>query len=137
MAVNAKILGRRRLIAAGDLRERVTVQLRTLSAPAADGVDAQLTLQDAKTVWAMVVTDGGSEFFDGTNLTHAWTHKFFVRYIPGTVFPRSGRMSAQERVTYKGRIFQVVDVENLEERDEFLLLKAVERGAADVAVNAA
>jgi len=125
------------MVAAGDLREQATVRLRSIAAPAADGVDAQILMQDAKTVWVMAVTDSGSEFFDGVNLSHAYTHKFFMRFIPNTVFPRSGRMSPQERITYKGREFQVVDVENLEERDEFLQVKAVERGSADTAVNAA
>jgi SPP1 family predicted phage head-tail adaptor len=137
MAILTRINGQRRLLAAGDLTCRIDVQLRTLQAPSGAGADVMIAVQPAKTVWAMLVTNSGQEFFDNTNLKAGCTHIFYIRFIPDAVFPRSGRLSAQEWVKYKGREFKILSVENLEERDEFLALCCNERGAQDVPVNLA
>jgi len=135
MATVSRIGGKRRIITAGDLTFKLDVQLRTLTPAAGAGTDATVELQTAKSVWGMMLTNGGQQFFAETNIKRDATHIFYIRFIKNAVFERSGRMSAQEWVKFKAREFKVLLVENLEERDEFLALWCNERGVGTVGAN--
>ena len=137
MATLARINGKRRIITAGDLRYNVDIQIRVLTPPTGDGTDATETMSTLKSVPAMMLTNGGQQFFSETNIKREATHIFYVRFIANSVFTSSGRLSAQEWVKFKSREFKILLVENLEERDEFLALWCNERGLGTVGANVA
>lgn len=127
--------GKRRTLCTGSLTEQIEIKLRSLTAPTGNSVDFSEAFTAVKTVWAMVKTTRGSEMFDGTNLTNAYTHEFYIRFLPDTVFGTSGRLSTQEWVKYKDRYYTIQDVENFEERSEWMIMRCAERGATSKAVN--
>lgn len=135
MAVVTQINGKRRIVASGDLRYKLEIQLRTLTPPSGDGTDATLSMQTLKTVWGMMHTVSGQQFFSETSIKRDSTHLFYIRFIKNSVFERSGRLSAQEWVKHKGREYKILLVENLEEKDEFLALWCSERGKDTVPPN--
>lgn len=135
MARCKRIVGERRRVCIGDMNQKIKIQTRDLASPSADNVDYGESFTDAKTIWAMVQTTRGGEFFDGTELNNPYTHFFYIRFIPNSVFSKSGRLTSQEWIRWKNRTFKIVDVENLEERNEILLLRCRERGDEAKPVN--
>ena len=91
---------------AGELRERVSIQMRT-QAKTAHGSMAN-TWVTLATVWAGVVPVGGSEFQDANAQVSQVTHKVRIRYFAG--------LSAAMRFLYRGRTLNILKVINLEER---------------------
>jgi len=128
MTICKNIRGVKRGICIGDLDVKIKVQVRTLNAPES-GTDFDLTFADEKEVWAMVKTVRGTELFDGVSLTNAYTHEFYIRYSSDFT------IDAQNWLEWKNEKYDIVDVENLDERNEFLLLKAIKKGDKDINAN--
>lgn len=118
---------RRRRVCIGDLRDRVVLHDRAIVEPEFGVADFTEKFTAKEEVWARVESVQGKTFFDGVNSTGAasgdiaLTHEITVRFDP--------TVGAETWVEFKGNRFDVVNAENLEERDEFLLLRCVERGA--------
>lgn len=128
MAICKNIRGTKRGLCIGDLNQKIKVQVRTLNAPES-GTHFDLTFADLKEVWAMVKTTRGTELFDGVGLTNAYTHEFYIRYSS------SFAVNAQSWLLWNDDRYNIVDVENLDERNEFLLLKAIKKGDKDINAN--
>lgn len=111
---------RRRDVCIGDLDELITLQNRAIT-PSSSGVDATETFTDTNPdVWAMLETRRGETIFDGTGMERDVTHVFTIRFISG--------VSAETWISFGGKRFDILDVENLEERDEWLKMRATNRG---------
>ena len=120
MPVCKRIVRKNRKICIGDMRERIQINIRTLKAPVDGSVDFSETFQEVETVWAMVETKTGVEIFDGTNLLGVATHFFYIRFLADIDFTNW--------IKFKNQFFDILDVQNLEERDEFYLLRCSLRG---------
>lgn len=115
-----KIRRKHRQICIGDLDELITLQDRNITPPLS-GVDATEDFTDANpNVWAMLETVTGQTMFDDTGTERDVTHKFIVRFIEG--------ITAETWITFNNERFDILDTNDLEERHEFILLRASNRG---------
>jgi len=115
-----RIVRRSRKICIGDMRERIQINLNTIKAPVDGSVDFSEAFKEIEIVWAMLETKSGVEIFDGTNIIGIATHFFYIRFLPNVNF--------KNWIRFKEQFFVILDVENLEERDEFYLLRCSLRG---------
>lgn len=113
----------RRIVCAGDLSSLVTLQNRDIVEPIFGETDFAEEFSGDSKVWAKVVTVAGKTFFDQVNADVALTHEITIRYDP--------TVTAETWVQAESRRFDIVSVEDLEERHEFMLLRCVERGDTD------
>lgn len=103
----------------------VTLENRTITPPDFGSPDFDEAFSTAATVDALIDTQRGSTLFDGVATDRPVTHKFCIEYIAG--------VTAETWVLFGGRRFDVVDVENYEERDFCLILRCAERGIGEAA----
>lgn len=115
-----KLRRKRRQVCIGDLDELITLQDRKIT-PSSTGVDAGETFTDTNpAIWAMVETVSGETIFDNTNTERDVTHRFTIRFIDG--------ITAETWISFDGDRIDILNVEDYEERHEFLLLRASNRG---------
>ena len=122
-----QIRRKRRNVCIGDMRDRVIIQTRAITVPDANSVDFTEVFSADQTVWALVETKTGTQVFDGTNIVGIATHNIYIRFITDVTF--------QKWLRFKNVIYDILDVQNLEERDEFYLLRCSLRGDDAKAVN--
>ncbi len=120
MPTCVKIRRKKRQPCIGDMDELITLQGRTL-APPTSGVDATEEFADTDPdVWALVETVSGETLFDNTGTERDVTHNFLVNFIAG--------VTSETWVLFNNDRLEILSVEDLDERHEFLLLKATNRG---------
>lgn len=112
----------KRQVCIGDLDNQIVLQDRSITPPVS-GVDATEDFTTNDTVDAKVDTSRGETIFDGVSPDGVdVTHIFTIRFITG--------ITAETWVGFKSQRFDILDVENLEERDEWLKLRCTNRGTA-------
>lgn len=116
-------------ICAGDLNQRIFIYDRDIRAPNFGGVDYDEDFSKKRSVWAMIETVDGQEFFDGTNLISTKTHKFYIRWIRD--------LSIQNVVDFKNQRYKIQKIENQNEKNEFFILHCVILGSKDIQTNKA
>lgn len=116
-------------VCTGDMRDRLTIQVRAITPPGDGGVDFTETFNQDKVVWALCQTKQGVEIFDGTGLKDVATHYFYIRYI--SILTKEGY------VIFNGNYYTILDVQNLDERSEYQLLRCCLRGTTGNPVNQA
>lgn len=94
----------------GRLRHRVTIQAETATTDAGGGYASAWA--DVATVWARLEAMEGRELVLGGVIRGDASHRVTMRYRAG--------VTPDNRIVYDGRVFDVVSVANLEERDEAL-----------------
>ncbi len=123
----APIRRKKRNVCIGDMRDQVVIQTRAITAPGTNSVDFGETFTGDATVWALIETKTGTQIFDGTNIIGVATHNIYIRFIAGVTF--------EKWLTFKSVKYDILDVQNLEERDEFFLLRCSLRGDETDPVN--
>ena len=119
-----------RKICVGDMRDRISLQTRAITEPAFSTTNFTETFAGADKTWAKVVTIAGKTVFDGVNQDVALSHEVTIRFDSG--------VTAETWVLLaNGSRLDVIVTEDLEERNEYLLLKCRERGTKDKAATAA
>lgn len=73
---------------------------------------------DVRSVWASIDPISGKEFYAAEQSQSKVTHKIRCRYFSGA--------KTEQRIKYKGRIFQIVSVINWGERSEDLMFMCEE-----------
>ncbi len=96
----------------GKLRHRVTIQQLVNTDDGAGG--SIETWQNVATVWAAIEPLRGNERYAAQQVQSTLTHKVTIRYREG--------IKPQMRLTYKGRIFDIESVIDIEERHHWLEL---------------
>jgi head-tail adaptor len=109
--------------------KRIKINVRTLTPPAANGVNFGETLSNETEVWAGLQTSRGIEVFSGTNLVGVATHFFYIRAISG--------LTSESWVEFKGSYYRILDIQNYQEDDRFQILRCVVRGDTSKPVNLA
>jgi len=132
-----KIKGKRRKVCIGDLDRLVKLENRSITAPS-DGVDYTETFTNKQIsgspipsgeVWAMIESVSGETVFDATNIERDVTHRIYIRFISG--------ITASTWILFEGIRFNILDVEDLDFRHEFQLLRCTIRGTSSRSNNAA
>ena len=98
----------------GELTHQIILQIKSITQ------DAELnpieTWNDWRTVWASPMPKTGREFYRLSTNNSEITEAFKIRYIAG-VNPR-------QRVKFRNKSFEIIDVMNTEEKNEELILTA-------------
>jgi len=117
-----------RRVCLGDMRESIKLWPVSIAPATAGQVDYTRSYASAVTVKAMVKTVSGSEVIDGTAIQRVGTTEFYIRYRAG--------VDNQVRIEYRGEYYEVLGVDDLDERREFLRLRTTKRGATSNGANA-
>lgn len=124
-----KLKRKKRQVCIGDLNITITLQNRAITPPLS-GVDATETFTDSNPdIWAKLETGRGQTIFDGTNTEVDITHIFTIRFISG--------ITAETWISFESQRFDILDVEDLEERHEFMILRCTNKGTDSNLVNSA
>ena len=116
-----------RRVCIGDLNIRVKIQTRTLESNNTATIELVENFTDVVEVWAAVNTTRGSQLFDGSEISNPFTHNFYIRHRSDIDF--------EKWIEYKDEKYDIVDVENLDADDNFLLMKCIKKGTKDNAAN--
>ena len=119
MARCKKIQVNRTQVCIGDMNRQITLHTRSITG-LSDGVDFDETLSAPTVVWAAIQTIKGEDIFDGTNVIGTATHNFFIRAI--------NTLTAETWLEYNGEYYDVLDIQNYEERNQFMVLRCSVRG---------
>ena len=119
----------------GDLRHRATIQSRAITA-VDDSVDYEMVFAGAvpdnepdAQIWAGIKTVRGVTVFDQTNVERTISHEIVMRYHDD--------VTAQNWLLIDGSRYDIYQVENVNERNEWIVLQCNKRGTEDNSVNAA
>jgi len=125
MPVRQSIRKKRRNICIGDMEDEITLENRAIQAPDFDTVDfdEQFTAPNPA-VWALIETVRGKTFFDGVSTEENITHWIYINF--------DSTVTAETWVKLTdGRRLDILIVENLDERSDFMLLHCVDKGAVE------
>ncbi len=116
---------KRRNICIGDLDTLITLENRNIQAPDFNTVDFDEVFTEAvPDVWAMIETVRGKTFFDGVNTEKEITHLIYIMF--------DSTVTAETWVKFSdGRRLDILDVENLDERSDFMLLHCQDLGTKE------
>lgn len=118
-----KITFNKRIICAGDLKHKITLQSRNQTAP--HGVDYSHEFTDIASVWSAIKTRNGEEMFNEVNVSEPITHVFYIRF--------RGDVTEQVYVLYKNERYNIKNVININESNEFLQLNCNIKGSENKA----
>lgn len=113
---------KRRNVCIGDLEDRVTLENRAIQAPDFDTVDfdEEFTAPNPP-VWALLETVSGKTFFDGVSTEQDITDWIYINF--------DATVTAETWVKLDdGSRLDILRVENLDRRSEFMLLHCTDRG---------
>ncbi len=122
MAVCKPVKGQVRRVCIGDLDRVITLQTRSLTASLTATDASETFVDDPGEVFAMIKTVSGEVFFDGVDPERAVTHHFYI-YFDETI-------TSEIWVLFNNERFDVLSTEDLDERHEFMLLRATNRGVS-------
>jgi len=106
-------------ITIGSLRKRVEIQQRVRTADGVGGwSNSWLTTQ---TVYANIEPVSAKEALFGMQNEHTISHRITIRYTEG--------FTADYRVKFGSRTFDIKGIRNIEERERFMILDCLEGGA--------
>ncbi|MGB9813526.1 MAG: phage head closure protein [Thermovenabulum sp.] len=106
----------------GDMRHRITLQ-KKMNIVDADGFTTQ-QWQDVATVWAAVENLHGREYWEAAAVQAENTVKFTIRYRPD--------VDQTMRILFKGKVYNILSVDNIKYRNEFIEIKARELAQNEV-----
>lgn len=110
-----------RKISVGDLRDRITVSDRAITEPGFGAVNFGEDFPDCREVWAKVRTVNGRSVFTGADTDVAVTHEVTIRYDSEVTSESWFRL-------LDGTRLRIIDMEDPEERHEYLILQCTARG---------
>lgn len=119
-----KIKIAKRRLCIGDLNRRIELKNRDITAPIFNTVDFIETFTPNKCVWGGVETVSGKTHFDGVATDITITHNWYISF--------DETVTAETWIVYACRRFDILKVENFEERNEFMKLICVDRGSVDI-----
>lgn len=112
---------RHRKLRVGDLKDRICLQRRAISEPNFGATDFGENFTRETRVWAKVETSTGKSFFDGVNPDVPVTHVVGIRYDKDVT-------TETWILLLDGRRLNILDVQDLEERHEWMILRCTDRG---------
>jgi SPP1 family predicted phage head-tail adaptor len=104
------------MINVGRLNKRVTFmkQEQTIG----ELKQRKIELKEYKTVWATVKELRGGEYWDAKRVRPDAVYKITCRYLDN--------ISLEMQIKYHGRLFDITDVNNINESNEYLEIQVVE-----------
>ncbi len=112
---------RHRKICVGDLSTVVTLETRAITEPVFGETNFSETFSAPKQTWAMIRTVNGRTIFNGVDTDIAISHEITIRFDSSVTSETWVRL-------LDGTRLNVIDVQNYEERSEYLVLLCNARG---------
>ena len=109
------------------MNELIELNTRSLTVPEINSVDFGETFVITNSVYAMIETKIGASVFDQSNIERIVTHFFYIRY--------DANVTAETWINFRSDLYDIVDVEDLDARQEFMLLRCVLRGLDTIETN--
>lgn len=122
-----KIKRSNRKVCIGGMNELIELNTRSLTVPEINSVDFGETFVITNSVYAMIETKIGASVFDQSNIERIVTHFFYIRY--------DANVTAETWINFRSDLYDIVDVEDLDARQEFMLLRCVLRGLDTIETN--
>lgn len=123
----SSIKRKQRKVCIGDLDTEITIQSRSIASPDSNGVDFDETFTGKATVWALVNTVSGKTMFDGSGVERDVTHEIYIRYVSG--------VTSEDWILLNGKRLDILPVEDLDERNEFMKLNCSFKGTSANKIN--
>ena len=126
MPLCKKIRGQKRQICIGDMDKLITLQIRDIKPPGTLDAANQFYFTEGfsntvnPTVYARVKTVRGRTAFDNTNTERTVTHDIGLYF--------DAEITAEIWIDFEGTRLDIITVENLDNRSEFMLLECTDRG---------
>lgn len=102
----------------GDMRERISLNLRNIQEPDFGSANFEQTFTEIVEVWAFVKTfdavGSGQKIFDDVDIGSQPTHLFVIRYYPD--------LTSEEVIKWMDNNYEIVKIIDPEERHEYLEL---------------
>lgn len=116
---------KRRNVCIGDLDSLITLENRDIQSPDFDTVDFdELFSAPNPPVWALLETVRGKTFFDGASTEQDITHYVYINF--------DVTVTAETWVKFEdGRRLDILRVENLDERSDYMLLHCQDKGSTN------
>lgn len=111
----------------GDMRECISLENRAIASPDFDSVAFEEDYTQIIETWAKVETNLQGRVFAGVEIEDTPSHRFTIRFRE--------TVTTETRIRYKERFFRIIQINNFEERDEYLELLAREDGADNLEVS--
>lgn len=112
----------------GDLCHKIKLYTRSIiDLTATSGVDYSESFTNEVSTWANIQTVAPIEVFDGVNIAGIATHAFYIRYRAG--------VTSSTWIGYKSKYYNILGVENCQNKDRFLKLLCSERGITTTNAN--
>lgn len=119
-----KIKARHRQVCIGDMRWLIDIYTPIITPPnISNTVDYSVVKPLVATVWAAVKTFPTEQIFDGMNTSQQTTHEFYIRWRADVTDEKNIRYPSGV-----GQYYNIVYIEDLENRHEFLLLRCNFKG---------
>lgn len=115
---------KRRNVCIGDMEDRITLEGRAIAPPDFEAADFGETFTASATVWALVETVTGKTFFDGVATEEDITHWIYINFDSTVTAETWIKLDDNSRL-------DIVRVENLDNRSDFMLLHSIDRGAKE------
>ncbi len=110
-----------RKICAGDLVDFGTISSRDIKAPTSGDVDfSEEFIVKEQDAFMLIETKRGESLFDEVGVEQDVTHHVYVRYMVGLTF--------QDWIDVEDQRYDIIDVEDLDNRHEFQLCRCTNRG---------
>ena len=120
MAECKNIKKKHRQVCVGDLEDFGTINARSLTPPASGGVDFSETFSGGLESFVMIETKRGEIIFDGVDTEQVVTHHVYVPFVDG--------LTAEDWIDVETDRYDILDVEDLDNRHEFQLCRCTNRG---------
>ncbi len=114
-----KITRKKRQVCIGAMDRLISVEFRQITPPNS-GVDFNEDFTPIQEVFALIKTVFGVTGFDETNTERIITHTIYIRF--------RADVTAETWVEIDSQKYDIVNTENLDNRNEFLLLRCNKRG---------
>lgn len=102
----------------GRMRHRVTIQSQST---AQDGHGQPVdTWTDVQSVWASIRPISSKEYYAASGERGEITHEIKIRF--------GATVSSEDRIVYGTRVFDIMPPFDVDERNRFLVVRAIERG---------
>lgn len=107
------------------MRTRAIIHTRSIQDPKFGITDFTEKFESTKEIWCAVKTSSGKSFFSAVNVDVAMTHEIGIRYDPS--------VTSETWLEIEDQLLDIIGVEDLEERHEFMVLSCAERGLKSTA----
>lgn len=115
---------RKRNVCVGDMKDVITLQNRNITPPLFNIVDFDEDFQPIDPLnterFSLIETTTGKTFFDGVNTDTPITHIIYIRF--------DTTVTSETWIEFESRRFDILKVEDFEERHTYMKLTCVDRG---------